>query len=61
MKARLLQVFELSEAGRNRDRVAAQGAGLVHRAERSKTLHDVGTATEHCEWQAAADHFAEGG
>jgi hypothetical protein len=46
-------------AGRHRQRITRQRAGLIHRAERRDALHDFATAAECADWHAAADDLAE--
>ena len=56
-----VELVEGGEAGRHRDRVPAEGAGLVDGAVGGEHIHDLGGATEGADGQAAADDLAEGG
>src|SRR6185369_3014646 len=53
------EFLEGGDAGGEGDRVAAQGAGLVNRADGSDEIHDISPASESAHWQASANHFAE--
>ena len=53
--------FQGRQAGRERDRIAGQGAGLVDRAQRGDLLHDVAATAEGADRQAAADDLAQRG
>jgi hypothetical protein len=53
-------LVERGGAGRDGQRVPAQGARLVHRPGRGEPAHDVGAAAERRCRQAAAHHLAEG-
>src|SRR5689334_3575419 len=56
---RLHHELQRGETRRNGERIARERAGLVDRPERRELLHDVATAAERAERQAAADHLAE--
>src|SRR5690606_38888324 len=47
------------QAGRHRDRVAGQGAGLIDAAFGRQVTHDVAAAAESADRHAAADDLAE--
>jgi hypothetical protein len=59
--AGLLQQLQGLDAGGHGQRIAAQGAGLVHGARGGHHRHDVGPAAVGAHGQAAADHLAHGG
>jgi hypothetical protein len=56
---RIGKFFQRRDARGHRERVAAQGAGLIHGAERREAVHDVAPPAERTDGQAAADDFAE--
>src|SRR5205085_5526763 len=58
---RVAQAAQNSKSGCGRERVPAQGPGLVDRAARREQLHHVPAAAEGCERQAAADDLSQDG
>jgi len=53
-----VEELERRDAGGHGQWVAAERAGLVDRTERREQVHDVGSAAEGTDRQAAADDFA---
>ena len=54
-----VQFLQRRDARRHRQRIAAQRAGLINRAQRREQIHDVRAPAERAHRQAAADDFAE--
>ena len=48
------------QAGRGRDRIPRQRAGLIDRTDRGEVLHQLGPAAERRRREAPTHHFAEG-
>ena len=59
--AGLLQQVQCRQSRRNRQWVAAQGAGLIDRPQRGDLIHQVGAATVGAHRQPAAQHFSQRG
>ena len=55
----LLQVADGGDAGGHGERIAAEGSGLVDRAERREQVHEAALAAEDADGQAAADDLAQ--
>ena len=59
-KARwLFQLTQLRKPGRHRQRIPGKRAGLVHRPERRKKIHHIGTTAKSPHRQTTTNHFAE--
>lgn len=61
VRVSLLQQFQRGDARGHGEGIAAERAGLVHRAERRQHIHDLCPATECAHGQAAADDFPQAG
>ena len=59
MEPRLHDELQRRQARRHRERVSRQRAGLIHRPQGCELFHDLASAAERAERQAAADHLAE--
>ena len=56
-----LELAQLRQTGRHRQRIAGQRSRLINRTERRELIHDFRATAERTDRQSAADHFAERG
>ena len=61
VEVRCLDQRQRGQTGRDGQRVAGEGSGLVHRAEWGDFAHDLAFAAKSTERHAAADNLAERG
>src|SRR5438093_2322605 len=54
-----LKLTQLRQTGSERDRIARQRSGLIHRAIRRKLVHDFGAPAECPNRQSAADYLSQ--